>query len=47
MGAALALRQVAQWQMLEIEGSPDIRKRMAEQRHPPSVICMVVPALLF
>jgi hypothetical protein len=35
VGAALARRQVAQWQILEIEGSPDTRKRMAEHRQPP------------
>src|ERR1700721_3233426 len=43
IGAALALRQVAQWQMLEKIGSPEMRNRIAEQRQPPSLICMVPP----
>jgi 2-polyprenyl-6-methoxyphenol hydroxylase-like FAD-dependent oxidoreductase len=40
-GAALALRQVAQWQMQEKAGSPEMRKRIAEHRQPPCVICMI------
>src|ERR1700721_1985355 len=43
LGAALALRQVAQWQMMEKIGSPEMRNRIAEQRQPPSLICMVPP----
>src|ERR1700721_3956589 len=43
VGAALALRQVAQWQMMEKIGSPEMRNRIAEQRQPPSLICMVSP----
>ena len=41
VGAPLALRHVAQWQILENVGSPEMRKRIAEQRQPPSLICMV------
>jgi hypothetical protein len=43
VGAALALRHVEQWQMLEKTGSPEMRKRIAEHRQPPSWICIFSP----